>query len=43
VVITQRPLRSFNRMGESLLQGDAPIILYRRRREELINLTEKLN
>ena len=35
VVITQKPLRSFNRMGESLLQGDNPIILYRRRREEL--------
>jgi phenylpropionate dioxygenase-like ring-hydroxylating dioxygenase large terminal subunit len=41
VVITQRPPRSFNRMGESLLQGDAPIILYRRRREEMMNLYEK--
>jgi phenylpropionate dioxygenase-like ring-hydroxylating dioxygenase large terminal subunit len=41
VVLTQRPLRSFNRMGESLLQGDAPIISYRRRREELMNLTAK--
>lgn len=38
VVITQKPLRSFNRMGESLLQGDNPIILYRKRREELSQL-----
>jgi hypothetical protein len=43
VVITQKPLRSFNRMGESLLQGDAPIIYYRRRREELMDLTKKPN
>jgi hypothetical protein len=42
-VLTQRPLRSFIRMGESLLQGDAPVIYYRRRREELMNLTAKLD
>lgn len=35
VVITQKPLRSYHRMGESLLQGDHPIILYRKRREDL--------
>jgi phenylpropionate dioxygenase-like ring-hydroxylating dioxygenase large terminal subunit len=43
VVVTQRPYRTFNRMGESLLQGDSPIILYRRRREELINVAKGLD
>jgi phenylpropionate dioxygenase-like ring-hydroxylating dioxygenase large terminal subunit len=36
VVITQEPKRSALRMGEKLIQGDLPIIEYRRRREELI-------
>ena len=36
VVETQRPRPSSLRMGEKLIQGDLPIIEYRRRREELI-------
>jgi phenylpropionate dioxygenase-like ring-hydroxylating dioxygenase large terminal subunit len=36
VVVTQRPLRTWLRMGEKLIQGDGPIIAYRRRRDELI-------
>jgi phenylpropionate dioxygenase-like ring-hydroxylating dioxygenase large terminal subunit len=36
VVETQRPKRSGLRIGERLVPGDQPIILYRRRREELI-------
>ncbi len=36
VVVTQRPKRSTLRMGEKLIQGDLPIIEYRRRREELM-------
>ena len=36
VVITQEPKRSQLRLGEKLIQGDGPIIEYRRRREELI-------
>jgi len=36
VVITQRPLRPYHRMGETLLSGDGPVIQYRRKREELI-------
>ena len=36
VVITQLPIRSELRMGEKLIPGDAPIIAYRRRRDELI-------
>lgn len=36
VVITQEPKRASLRMGEKLIQGDSPIIEYRRRREELI-------
>ncbi len=35
VVITQRPKPSELRMGEKLIQGDGPIIEYRRRRKEL--------
>lgn len=37
VVQTQRPLRSELRGGEKLIPGDAPIIAYRRRRQELID------
>jgi len=43
VVLTQLPKRSYLQMGEKLVQGDAPIIAYRRRRAELIrenNLVE---
>lgn len=40
VVITQRPLRSFHRMGETLLSGDGPVIEYRRKRDELIKTQE---
>jgi phenylpropionate dioxygenase-like ring-hydroxylating dioxygenase large terminal subunit len=36
VVVTQRPKRSGLRIGEKLVQGDRPIIEYRRRREELL-------
>ena len=36
VVQTQHPKRSDLRMGEKLIQGDSPIIAYRRRRQELI-------
>ena len=35
VVLTQVPKRSDLRMGEKLIQGDVPIIAYRRRRSEL--------
>ena len=38
VVITQQPKKSSYKMGENLIQGDFPIILYRRRRQELIDL-----
>jgi len=41
VVITQRLLRAYNRMGETLLRGDAPVTLYRRKRDELIKAAEK--
>ena len=36
VVTTQRPRRTSLRMGENLVQGDTPIVEYRRRREELL-------
>jgi phenylpropionate dioxygenase-like ring-hydroxylating dioxygenase large terminal subunit len=35
VVLTQVPKRSDLRMGEKMIQGDGPIIAYRRRRSEL--------
>ena len=37
VVITQQPIKTKLKMGEKLIQGDNPIIFYRRRREELLN------
>jgi phenylpropionate dioxygenase-like ring-hydroxylating dioxygenase large terminal subunit len=40
VVITQQPRKSFLRMGEKLIQGDLPIVLYRRRRQELLDGTD---
>ena len=36
VVVTQLPKRTTLKMGEKLIQGDWPIVAYRRRREELI-------
>ena len=36
VVNTQRPKRTQLRMGEKLIQGDQPIVVYRKLREELI-------
>lgn len=41
VVQTQRPKRTALRMGEKLIQGDAPIIAYRRRRQELMDASGK--
>ena len=35
VVLTQRPKKTDLRMGEKLVQGDSPIVAYRRRRREL--------
>jgi hypothetical protein len=40
VVVTQTPKRSYLQMGEKLIQGDGPIIAYRRRREALIQQAE---
>ncbi|MFX1275359.1 MAG: Rieske 2Fe-2S domain-containing protein [Promethearchaeota archaeon] len=37
VVITQQPIKTNLKMGEELIQGDIPIVIYRRRREELLN------
>jgi len=36
VVTTQRPLRTSLTMGENLVQGDRPIVEYRRRRQALL-------
>jgi hypothetical protein len=36
VVVTQRPIKSELKLGEKLVQGDRPIVVYRSRREELI-------
>lgn len=38
VVETQQPKRTQYKMGEQLIQGDSPIVLYRKRRQELIDL-----
>jgi phenylpropionate dioxygenase-like ring-hydroxylating dioxygenase large terminal subunit len=43
VVITQLPKRSQLRMDEKLIQGDRPIIQYRRRRQELIESWNEAN
>ena len=37
VVLTQQPIKTQLKMGEQLIQGDNPIIYYRRRREELLS------
>jgi len=42
VVITQRPHRPDSNIGEILIQGDYPIILYREIRRALIEGKEKL-
>jgi phenylpropionate dioxygenase-like ring-hydroxylating dioxygenase large terminal subunit len=36
VVQTQRPKRTFLKMGEKLFQADGPILAYRKRRQELL-------
>jgi len=41
VVITQWPKRSALRMHENLIQGDRPIIEYRRRRQALIDAASR--
>jgi len=41
VVLTQLPKKSSLFMGENLVQGDLPIIEFRRRREELMKEAEK--
>lgn len=41
VVETQMPKRSELKMGEKLVQADYPIVAYRRRRQELIELAGK--
>jgi phenylpropionate dioxygenase-like ring-hydroxylating dioxygenase large terminal subunit len=41
VVVTQQPKASGLKIGEILIQGDLPIIEYRRKRAALQNLTEK--
>jgi hypothetical protein len=43
VVETQQPRPSGLRIGEKMIQGDRPIIEYRRRREELIRASRKDN
>ena len=40
VVVTQQPKASGLKIGEVLIQGDLPIIEYRRKRAELINLSK---
>ncbi|MFW9921727.1 MAG: Rieske 2Fe-2S domain-containing protein [Candidatus Thorarchaeota archaeon] len=42
VVITQQPRKTNYKMGENLIQGDSPIIEYRKRREELIKANNKV-
>jgi len=37
VVVTQQPIKTQLKMGEKLIQGDNPIIYYRRKRDELLN------
>jgi phenylpropionate dioxygenase-like ring-hydroxylating dioxygenase large terminal subunit len=43
LVVTHQPQRSGLRMGERMVQGDRPIVEYRRRREELIEAARKEN
>ena len=39
-VVTELPKRTTLKMGEKLIQGDFPIVVYRRRREELIEAAQ---
>jgi len=41
VVVTQQPKASGLKIGEKLIQGDRPIVEYRRRRQELVDLAEQ--
>ena len=41
VVVTQQPKASGLKIGEKLIQGDRPIVEYRQRRQELIDLAEQ--
>jgi phenylpropionate dioxygenase-like ring-hydroxylating dioxygenase large terminal subunit len=41
VVQTERPRRTFLRMGEKLFQADGPILAYRQRRQELLEQAGK--
>ena len=41
VVITQQPIKTELKMEEKLIQGDIPIVFYRKRRQELIELYTK--
>ncbi|MCR4406587.1 MAG: aromatic ring-hydroxylating dioxygenase subunit alpha [Anaerolineae bacterium] len=41
VVVTQQPKPSALRIGEQLIQGDRPIIEYRRRRQELLDAAKQ--
>jgi phenylpropionate dioxygenase-like ring-hydroxylating dioxygenase large terminal subunit len=41
IVVTHQPQRSGLRIGEKMIQGDRPIVEYRRRREELIEAAKK--
>ncbi len=41
VVITQQPIKTALKMGEKLIQGDSPILFYRKRRQELLDLSSK--
>jgi phenylpropionate dioxygenase-like ring-hydroxylating dioxygenase large terminal subunit len=43
IVETQMPKRTELRMGEKLIQGDSPVIAYRRRRQELIDAASGQN
>jgi len=43
VVITQQPIKTALKMDEKLIQGDNPIVFYRKRREVLINLSQRSN
>jgi phenylpropionate dioxygenase-like ring-hydroxylating dioxygenase large terminal subunit len=40
VVVTHQPMPSALKMDEKLIQGDLPIIEYRKKRQELINQVE---
>jgi len=43
VVITQVPDKSQLKMSDVLIQGDLPILIYRKRRDELLKLTDTEN